>query len=85
MVVLPKFLDKSVSIIGKTHRNTNLVASKCFKMKKTSLPVDLHCLKTPLLKLANITCFQSGANSRVAVVWFFNFTLKNIDARRLPA
>ena len=34
-----------VSIIVKTLRNTNLVASRCFKMKKTSLPVDVRRLK----------------------------------------
>ena len=34
-----------------TLRNTNLVASRCFKMKKTSLPVDVRRSKTPFLKL----------------------------------
>ena len=43
-----------ISIIVKTLRNANLVASRCFKMKKISLPVDVHCSKTPLLKLPNI-------------------------------
>ena len=33
------FLGQLVSIIVKTLRNTNLGASRCFKMKKTSLPV----------------------------------------------
>ena len=33
-----------VSIVIKTLRNTNLVASRYFKMKKTSLPVDVHRL-----------------------------------------
>ena len=46
------FLGQLVSIIVKTLRNTNLGASRCFKMKKTSLPVDVHRSKTPLLKLA---------------------------------
>ena len=45
-----------VSLVVKTLRNTNLVASRCFKMKKTSLPVDLGRSKTPLLKLC-IICF----------------------------
>ena len=31
-----------VSIVLKTLKNTNLVASRCFKMKKTSLPVDVR-------------------------------------------
>ena len=46
-------LGKLVSIIAKTLRNTNLGASRCFKMKKTSLPVDVRRSKTPLLKLPN--------------------------------
>ena len=44
-------LGQLVSIIVKTLRNTNLGASRCFKMKKTSLPVDVRRSKTPLLKL----------------------------------
>ena len=48
-----------ISIIVKTLRNANLVASRCFKMKEISLPVDVRCSKTPLLKLPNIQwCFQ---------------------------
>ena len=39
------------SIIVKTLRNANLVASRCFKMKKISLPFDVRSSKTPLLKL----------------------------------
>ena len=46
-------LGQLVSIIAKTLRNTNLGASTCFKMKKTSLPVDVRRSKTPLLKLPN--------------------------------
>ena len=45
------FLGQLVSIIVKTRRNTNLGASRCFRMKKTSLPVDVRRSKTPLLKL----------------------------------
>ena len=44
-------LGQLVSIIVKTLRNTNLGASRCFKMKKTSLPVDGRRSKTPLPKL----------------------------------
>ena len=40
------FLGQLVSIIVKTLRNTNLGASRCFKMKKTSLPVDVRCLSS---------------------------------------
>ena len=47
------FLGQLVSIIVKTLRNTNLGASRCFKMKKTSLPVDVRRSKTLLLKLPN--------------------------------
>ena len=43
------FLGQLVSIIVKTLRNTNLGASRCFKMKKTSLPVEVRRSKTPLL------------------------------------
>ena len=46
-------LGQLVTIIAKTLRNTNLGASRCFKMKKTSLPVDVRRSKTPLLKLPN--------------------------------
>ena len=49
------FLGQLVSIIVKTRRNTNLGASRCFKMKKTSLPVDVRRSKTPLLKLPMIS------------------------------
>ena len=45
-----------VSILVKTFRNTNLVVSRCFKMKKTSLPVGMRRSKTPLLKLPNYWC-----------------------------
>ena len=59
-VVFFSFLDggfaQMFGQIFKTLRNTNLVASRCFKMKKTSLPVDLGRSKTPLLKLC-IICF----------------------------
>ena len=49
-----------VSIIVKTLRNTNLGASRCFKMKKTSLPVDVRRSKMPLLKLPNMTVAASS-------------------------
>ena len=45
-----------ISVIVKTLRNTNLVALRCCKMKKTSLPVDVRRSKTPLFKL-RIICF----------------------------
>ena len=48
-------LGQLVSIIVKTLRNTNLGASRCFKMKKTSLPVDVRRSKTPLLKFSTLT------------------------------
>ena len=47
-----------VSIIVKTPRNTNLVASRCFKMKKTSLPFDVRRSKTPFLKLPILSWFH---------------------------
>ena len=58
-VVVSSFLDggfahifgQIVSIIVKTLRNTNLGASRCFKMKKTSLPVDLLPVDVPRSKM----------------------------------
>ena len=50
-------LGQLVSIIVKTLKNTNLGVSRCFKIKKTSLPVDVRRSKTPLLKLPNICLF----------------------------
>ena len=41
-----------VSMIVKTLRSTNFAASSCFKMKKTSLPVNVRRSKTPLFKLS---------------------------------
>ena len=40
-----------MSIIVTTLKNTNFATSSCFKMKKTSLPVDVRRSKTPLFKL----------------------------------
>ena len=58
-VCFVQMFGQIISIRVKTLRNTNLVASRCFKMKKTSLPVDMRRSKTPLLKLPNIQwCFQ---------------------------
>ena len=51
MVVLSNIFGQMVSAIVKTLRNTNLVASRCFKMKKTSFPVETCHSKAPLLKL----------------------------------
>ena len=67
-VVVFSFLDggfaqmfgQMVSIIVKTLRNKNLGASRCFKMKKTSLPVEVRCLKMPLLKLSNMVVAASS-------------------------
>ena len=53
MVFLPNFFLQIVSIIVKTLRNTNLVVSRCFKMEKFSLSVDVRRLKMPLPKLPN--------------------------------
>ena len=46
-----QMFGEMASIIVKTLRNANLVASRCFKMKKISLPFDVRSSKTPLLKL----------------------------------
>ena len=39
-----------VSLTVKTLRNTNLVVSRCFKMRKNSLPVEAVVLKYPETK-----------------------------------
>ena len=57
-----------ISIIVKTLRNTNLAASRCFKMKKTSLPVDVRHSKTPLLKLPSVIEKQSVEAFKKAVM-----------------
>ena len=46
-------------MIVKTLRNRNLAVSHCFKMKKTSVPVDVRHSKTPLLKLPSVIEKQS--------------------------
>ena len=51
-----QMFGQMASIIVKTLRNANLVASRCFKMKKISLPFDVRSSKTPLFKLC-IICF----------------------------
>ena len=58
-------LGQLVSIIVKTLRNTNLGASRCFKMKKTSLPVDVRRSKTPLLKLPSISRANGERRSQI--------------------
>ena len=50
-----QIFEQVVSIIVKKLSNTNFVASRYFKMRNTSLPVDVHCLKTSLLKLPIFT------------------------------
>ena len=49
-----QIFEQVVSIIVKKLSNKNFVASRYFKMRNTSLPVDVRCLKTSLLKLPNI-------------------------------
>ena len=57
-VVFFSFLDgtfaqifgQMVSLTVKTLRNKNLVASRCFKIKKMSLPVEAVVLKYPETK-----------------------------------
>ena len=50
--VSPQIFGQVVCLIVKTLGNTNLVPSRCLKMKKTSLPVDVRRSKPPLLKVA---------------------------------
>ena len=54
------FLGQLVSIIVKTLRNTKLGASRCFKMKKTPLPVDVRRSKTPK-RLQTMNAIQMNA------------------------
>ena len=49
--VFGQIFGQIVSLIVKTLGNTNLVASRGLKMKKTSLPVDVRRSKPPLLNL----------------------------------
>ena len=49
--IFAQIFGQIVSIIRKRLRNTNLVLSIYFKMKKISPPVDLRRSKTPLFKL----------------------------------
>ena len=58
-------LGQLVSIIVKTLRNTNLGASRCFKMKKTSLPVDVRRSKTLLLGGREATTGNASAVRRL--------------------
>ena len=46
-----------VSIRMKTLSNRNMVASRLIKREKGSLPVDVRCSKTALLKLPNKVSF----------------------------
>ena len=58
-----------VSIIVKTLGNTNLVALRCLKMKKTSLPVDGCSSKPPLLKLPFNRKYDQQQMERILLVW----------------
>lgn len=49
-----------VSMIRKKPRNTNVVLSIYFKMKKISLTVDVRRSKTPLLKFPTILSKRSS-------------------------
>ena len=51
-----------VSLIVKTLKNTNLVASRRFKMKKPSLPFDVRRSKTVLLKLPSDLMVRKAQN-----------------------
>ena len=53
--IFAQIFRQIVSMIRKRLRNTNLVTSIYFKMKKTSLPVDERRSKTPLLKFPSNT------------------------------
>jgi len=57
--IFAQIFGQIVSIIRKRLRNTNLVASIYFQMKNTSLPVDVRCSKTPLLKF-RVNLYPSG-------------------------
>ena len=53
--IFAQIFRQIVSMIRKRLRNTNLVTSIYFKMKKTSLPVDVLRSKTPFLKFPSNT------------------------------
>ena len=52
-----QIFEQVVSIIVKKLSNTNFVASRHFKMRNTSLPVDVRCLKKSLILSCLILAF----------------------------
>ena len=70
--VFAQIFGQIVSIIVTTLSNTNLGASRCFKMKKTSLPVDVQVfgqifsIKVTTLRNTNLgasRCFKMKKTS----------------------
>ena len=74
--------EQIVPIIVKTLRNTNLVTSRCFKMKKTSL----HCLKsvkhkryrtlTQTIRSRSSVAVQFGIQLFILSVHFYSFRVE---------
>ena len=52
-----QIFSQIVSIRVKKLSNTNCIASRHITREKSSLPVDVHCSKTSLLKLPNISSY----------------------------
>ena len=74
-----------VSVIRKSLRNTNLVASIYFKMKKTSLLVDEWPSKTPLLNLPIVdvlSCNQWMKEKKY--FWYFTHRFTRVMKDKLP-
>ena len=74
-----------VSVIRKRLRNTNLVASIYFKMKKTSLLVDEWPSKTPLLNLPIVdvlSCNQRMKGKKY--FWYFTHRFTRVMKDKLP-
>ena len=63
------------SIRVKTLSNTNLIASRQFKLEKGSLPVDVRRSKTSLLKLPIIT-FRPRLFQKKCMLFYLAFDIK---------
>ena len=63
------------SIRVKTHSNTNLVASRQFKMEKASLPVDVRRSKTSLITRPIIS-FRPRLSQKKCMQFYLGFEIK---------
>ena len=67
-----QIFSQIVTIIVKKLSNTNFISSRHIKREKSSLPVDVRCSKTPLLKLTINAQEKRGARvslARAVLCW----------------